>query len=276
LASSATHVGMRNLAKLQKDGHNVGLDNVVFEKDKVCGACQARKQHGAPHHPKNVITTKRPLELLHMDLFKSVAYISIGGNKYGLVIVDNFSRFTCVFFLSDKGETQEILKKFIMRAQNEFDLKIKKVRSDNGTEFKNTDVEEFLSEERIKHEFSVPSTPQQNGVVEIKNQTLIEAARTMLDEYKTPDNYWTEAVNTASHAINRLYLHKVYKKTTYELLAANKPKGDYFLVFGCRCFLHNKKAKSSKFAPKVAEGFLLCYASNTHGYHDFNNSTGLV
>jgi transposase InsO family protein len=179
------HVGMRNLAKLQKDNHIIGLTNVMFEKNKVCSACQAGKQHGVPHQSKNVVTTtKRPLELLHMDLFRLMAYISIGGSKYGLVIIDDFSRFTWVFFLSDKGETQETLKKFMRRSQNEFELKIKKVRSDNGTEFKNTGVEEFLGEEGIKHEFSVPYTPQQNGVVERKNRTLIEAARTMLDEYK--------------------------------------------------------------------------------------------
>jgi hypothetical protein len=162
------NVGMRNLAKLQKDSHIIGLTNVVFEKDRVCGACQAGKQHGVPHQSKNVVTTKRPLELCHMDLFGLVAYISIGGSKYDLVIVDDFSRFTWVFFLSDKGETQEILKKFMRRAQNEFELKIKKVRSDNGIEFKNTGVEEFLGEEGTKHEFSVPYTPQQNGVVERK------------------------------------------------------------------------------------------------------------
>jgi hypothetical protein len=168
------------------------------------------------------------------------------------------------------------LKKFMRRAQNEFELKIKKVRSDNGTEFKNTSVEEFLSEEGIKHEFSVPYTPQQNGVVERKNQTLIEATRTMLDEYQTPDNFWAEAVNTVCHAINRLYLHKIYKKTAYELLTGNKPKVDYFRVFGCKCFILNKKVKSSKFAPRVDEGFLLGYASNAHGYRVFNNTTGLV
>jgi transposase InsO family protein len=178
--------------------------------------------------------------------------------------------------LSDNGETEETLKKFMRRAQNEFELKIKKVRSDNGTEFKNTGVEEFLGEGGIKHEFSVPYTPQQNGVVERKNRTLIEAARTMLDEYKTPDNFWAEAVNTACHAINRLYLHKVYKKTAYELLTSNKPKVDYFRVFGCKCFILNKKVKSSKFAPRVDEGFLLGYASNAHGYRVFNNTTDLV
>jgi hypothetical protein len=112
--------------------------------------------------------------------------------------------------------------------------------------------------------------------VERKNRTLIEAARTMLDEYKTPNNYWTEAVNSTYHAINRLYLHKIYKKTTYELLTGNKTKVDYFRVFGCKFFILNKKANSSKFSPKVDEGFLLGYASNAHGYRVFNNSTGLV
>jgi hypothetical protein len=87
--------------------------------------------------------------------------------------------------------------------------------------------------------------------VERKNHTLIEAARTMLDEYKKLNNYWAEVVNTAYHAINRLYLHKIYKKTTYELLTGKKPKVDYFRVFGCKCFILNKKVKSSKFTPKV-------------------------
>jgi hypothetical protein len=88
------HVGMRNLAKLQKDNHIIGLTKVMFEKNKVCSACQAGKQHGIPHQSKNMVTTKRLLELLHMDLFGPVAYISFGGSKYGLVIVDDFSRFT--------------------------------------------------------------------------------------------------------------------------------------------------------------------------------------
>jgi transposase InsO family protein len=81
--------------------------------------------------------TSRPLELLHINLFGPVAYLSIGGSKYGLVIVDDFSRFTWVFFLQDKSETQGTLKRFLMRAQNEFELKVKKIRSDNGSEFKN-------------------------------------------------------------------------------------------------------------------------------------------
>ena len=97
-------------------------------------------------------------------------------------------------------------------------MKIKKVCSDNGTEFKNANVDTFLDEEEISHEFSATYTPKQNGVVERKNWTLIEMARTMLDEYKTPKHFWAEAVETACHATNRLYLHKLLGKTAYALL----------------------------------------------------------
>ena len=154
------HVGMRNLAKLLKDNHILGLTNIQFEKDRICSACQAGKQVGVPHPPKSIMTTTQPLELIHMDLFGPVAYISIGGNKYGLIIVDDYSHFTWVFFVYDKSQVQEKVKIFVRRAQREFGLPIKKIRSDNGTKFKNTLVEEFLDDEGIKHEFSTSYTPQ--------------------------------------------------------------------------------------------------------------------
>jgi transposase InsO family protein len=181
------HVGMRKFHKLQHDGHILELTNIVFEKVRPCGACQVGKQIGTHHHCKNIMTTTRLLEMLQMNLFSPVAYISIDGNKYGLVIVDDYSRFTWVFFLQDKSETQEVLKKFLRREQNKFDAKVKKIRSDNSTEFKNTQVKDFLDEEGINHEFSTPYTPQLNRVTKRKNRTLIEMATTMLDEYKTSD-----------------------------------------------------------------------------------------
>jgi hypothetical protein len=106
------HVGMKNLHKLLKGDHVLGLTDVCFEKNRPCAACQAGKQVGSTHHSKNVMTISRPLELLHMDLFGPVAYLSIGGSKYGLVIVDDFSRFTWVFFLQDKSETESSLVSF--------------------------------------------------------------------------------------------------------------------------------------------------------------------
>jgi hypothetical protein len=137
-------------------------------------------------------------------------------------------------------------------------------------------VEEYLEEEGIKHEFSAPYTPQQNGVVERKNRTLIDMVRMMLGEYKMPERFWSEVVNTACHAINRLYLHRLLKKTSYELLTGNKPNISYFRVFGSKCYILVKKGRNSKFAPKAVEGFLLGYDSNTKAYRVFNKSLDLV
>jgi hypothetical protein len=190
--------------------------------------------------------------------------------------VDDYSRFTWVFFLQEKCQTQETLKRFLRQAQNEFGLRIKKIISDNGTKFKNSQIEGFLEEEGIKLEFSSPYIPQQNGVVERKNTILLDIARTILDEYKTPDRFWAEAINTACYSINRLYLHQILKKTSYELLTGKKPNVSYFRVFGSKCFILIKIDRSSKFAPKAVEGFLLGYDSNTRAYRVFNKSTRLV
>jgi transposase InsO family protein len=129
---------MKTLHKLLKGEHILGQTNVHFEKDRICSACQAGKQDGVHHPHKNIMMTERPLELLHMDLFGPIAYISIGGSKYCLVIVDDYSRFTWVFFFQEKSQTQEIFKKLLRHAQNEFGLRIKKIRRNNGTEFKNS------------------------------------------------------------------------------------------------------------------------------------------
>jgi hypothetical protein len=112
--------------------------------------------------------------------------------------------------------------------------------------------------------------------VERKNRTLLDMARTMLDEYKTPDQFWAEAINTAYYSINRLYLHRILKKTSYELLTGKKPNVSYFRVFGSKCFILIKRGRKSKFAPKAVEGFLLGYDSNTRAYRVFNKSTRLV
>jgi hypothetical protein len=119
---------MKNLHKLLKVEHILGLTNVHFVKDRVYSACQAGKQVGTHHPYKNIMTTDRSLELLHMDLFDPIAHISIDGSKYCLVIVDDYSCFSWVFFLCEKSQTQETLKGFLRWAQNEFGLRIKKIK----------------------------------------------------------------------------------------------------------------------------------------------------
>ena len=149
-------------------------------------------------------------------------------------------------------------------------MKIKHIRSDNGTEFKNSGLDDYLDELGITHELSAPYTPQQNGVVERKNRTLVEMARTMLDEYKTPHRFWIDAIDTACHIINRVYLHKFFKKTAYELLTDKKPNVSYFKVFGAKCWIRDPH-HNSKFAPKAHEGFMLGYGKDSHTYRVFNN-----
>src|SRR6266542_3011769 len=151
-----------------------------------------------------------------------------------------------------------IFKKFAKRVQNLFENTIVKIRSDNGSEFKNSHINDYCDEHGIKHELSSTYTPQQNGVVERKNKTLITIARSMLDEYETPERFWAEAINTTCYASNRLYLHRLLKKTAYELLIGRKPNVSYFRVFECKCYIYKKRQHLGK------------------AYRVYNESTGIV
>ena len=126
-------------------------------------------------------------------------------------------------------------------------MKLKKIKSDNGKEFDNTNIEAYCDEVGIKHEVSTTYTPQQNGVVERKNRTLITLARIMLDEYNTPKALWAEAINTACYVSNRLFLQKFLDKTPYELLNGKKLDVSFFRVFGCKCYIYKKRQHLGKF-----------------------------
>ncbi|GKA55745.1 putative ribonuclease H-like domain-containing protein [Tanacetum coccineum] len=157
------HVNFKNINKLVK-GHLVrGLPSKVFVNDHTCVACKKGKQHKASCKAKLERTIRKPLELLHMDLFGPVSVESINKKKYCLVVTDDFSRFSWVFFLATKDETNEILYKFITGLENQLNHKVKIIRSDHGTEFKNHAMNELCAKKGIKREFSVARTPQQNG-----------------------------------------------------------------------------------------------------------------
>src|SRR4051794_36266754 len=116
-----------------------------------------------------------------------------------------------------------------------YEAEIKAIRTDNGTEFKNYTMQEFVDDEGMKHKFSAPYTPQHNGVVERKNRTLIEMARTMLCEFKSPHNFWGEAISSVVHYSNRLFLRPLHNKIPYELLTGNKPNVLCIHMFGSKC-----------------------------------------
>ncbi|GKE14832.1 retrovirus-related pol polyprotein from transposon TNT 1-94 [Tanacetum coccineum] len=157
-----------------------GLPKFKYEKDHLCSACERGKIKKASHPLKLILSDHSKLELLHMDLCGPMRVASINGKKYILVIVDNYSRYTWVYFLYSKDETPEIIKKFIAQAQLNYKAKVCKICTNNGTEFKNATLKAHYEKLGIIQQFLTSRTPQQNGVVERRNRTLIEAAHTML------------------------------------------------------------------------------------------------
>jgi transposase InsO family protein len=159
--------------------------------------------------------------------------------------------------------------------KNEFETTIKKIRSDNGSEFKNTRIEDLCDDLGIGHQFSPTYTPQSNGVVK-KNRTLIDMARSILSEYNVSRSFWSEAINTACYCSNRLYCHGKLGKTPYELLNGRKPNIAYFRVFGYKCYILKKGTRLSKFENKCDEWFLLGYSTTSKAYRVWNLTNGTL
>ncbi|GJZ08664.1 putative ribonuclease H-like domain-containing protein, partial [Tanacetum coccineum] len=270
------HLNFKNLNKLVKDNLVRGLPSKSFKNDHTCVACQKGKQHKASCKAKIDRYVTHPLHTLHMDLFGPTSVRSINHASYCLVITDDCSRFCWVFFLAKKDETSSILKTFIRQIENQLNQKVKIIRSDNGTEFKNRVMLEFCGEKGIKQEFSNARTPQQNGVAERMNRTLIEAARTMLADSLLPTTFWAEAVNTACYTFNRVRVTKPQNKTPYELLFGHKPILSYIRPFGCHVTILNTLSPLGKFDGKSDEGFLVGYSVNSKAFRVYNLVTKRV
>ncbi|GKA05836.1 putative ribonuclease H-like domain-containing protein [Tanacetum coccineum] len=183
------HINFKTLNKLVRGKIVRGLPSKIFENNHTCVACQKGKQHKASYKTKTVSSINQPLQMLHMDLFGTTFVKSIMKKMYCLVVKDDYSRFSWVFFLDTKDETSKILKTFITGIENLIDLKVEVIRCDNRTGFKNKVINQLCEMKGIKREFSVARTPQQNKVAERNNRTLIEAARTMLADSKLPTTF---------------------------------------------------------------------------------------
>nr|GEW53035.1 putative ribonuclease H-like domain-containing protein [Tanacetum cinerariifolium] len=196
------HVNYKNMNRLVKGNLVRGLPPKLFKNDHTCVACCKGEQHKASYKAVNVVSSiSVPLQLLHMDLFGRTSIRSIDHKYYCLVITNDYSRFCWVFFLEHKDETYPILKDFINLIENQLNKKVKAIRCDNGTEFKNALLIELCGSKGIKREYSNARTPQQTGVAERKNRTLIEAARTMLANSKLPNIFWTEAKRASAQTV---------------------------------------------------------------------------
>jgi len=272
------HIHMQHFNRLYRKQLVEGLPKLKFEKDRMCEACQKGKQTKVSFKPKNVVSTQRPLEMLHMDLFGPSRTMSLGGNVYALIIVDDFSRYTWTLFLVVKNDTFHAFKRLVKMLENEKSSKIEFIQSDHGREFQNERFEHFGEKHGIKHNFSAPRIPQQNGVVERKNMSLEELARTMLNEYSLPKYFWADVVNTACYVLNRVLIRPILKKTKpYELFKGMRPILSHLKVFGCKCFiLNNGKEIFGKFYAKANEGVFLGYATQSHAYRVYNKILMIV
>ncbi|GJX83728.1 putative ribonuclease H-like domain-containing protein [Tanacetum coccineum] len=258
------HVNFKTMNKLVKGNLVRGLPSKLFEINQTCVACQKGKQHRASCKTKTVSSINQPLQMLHINLFGPTFVKRLMKKMYCLVVTDDFSRFSWVFFLATKDETSEILKTFITGIENLIDLKVKVIRCYNGTEFKNRVMNQFCEMKGIKREFSVARTPQQNRVAERNNRTLIEAARTMLADSKLPKTFWAEAVNTACYVQNRVLVIKPHNKTPYELFLGRKPALSFMRLFGCPVTILNTINHLGKFDVKADEGFFIGYSTNSN------------
>ncbi|CAM8946439.1 unnamed protein product [Rhodiola kirilowii] len=265
------HASMKLLHKLHLKELVVGLPKVESAFEQICSACATGKQARTSFSSKQTVSTSAPLDMIHMDLCGPVNVVSRGGNRYILVIVDDYSRYTWTIFLCTKAQTYAEFEAWLKLIENKLNRKLASIRTDNGTEFRNVQFLSLCRDKGIDHNFSAPRTPQQNGVVERKNRTLEDMSRTMLIASKVPKSFWAEAVFAACHILNRASLRVMLDKTPYELLRGRKPNISHLKVFGCKCFVHNNgKENLGKFDAKSDEGVFIGYSSHSKAYKIYN------
>ncbi|GKD95751.1 retrovirus-related pol polyprotein from transposon TNT 1-94, partial [Tanacetum coccineum] len=204
-----------------------------------------------PHKPKSEDTNQDKLYLLHMDLCRPMRVASVNGKKYIPIIVDDYSRFTWVKCLRSKDEAPDFIIKFLKMIQVRLKVSVRRIRTDNGTEFVNQTLHKYYEKVGISHETSVARSPQQNGVVERRNRTLIEVARTMLIYKKASLFLWAEAVATACYTQKHSIIHLRHGKTPYEILHDKLPDLLFFHVFGALCYPTNDSENLGKLQPKA-------------------------
>jgi transposase InsO family protein len=217
------HLSFDLLYRLSGLGLLRRLPVLKFESDLVCAPCHHGKMTIAFHSLVNTVMTEHPRKLLHMDSIGPSRVHSIGGKWYVLVIVDDYSRYSWVFFLESKDEVFEHFWSLALRLNNEHPNYLKVIRSDNETEFRNVSFDQFCLEYGVDQQFSAPRVPQQNGVVERKNLTLIEMARMMLSEHRTPKRFWADAISTACYISNRIFLHSILHLTPLSFILVESP-----------------------------------------------------
>lgn len=215
------------------------------------------------------------MRLIHSDLCGPMQTATPQGNKYFLMLIDDYSRFIVVRLLKSKDEVSQAVQDYIAMALTRFNKKPAILRTDNGKEYITCDLENFLRKEGIQHQLTVTYTPQQNGVAERKNRTLTESAKCMLLDASLDNRFWGKAILTAAYLQNRIIGRNI-EKTPLELFTGQKPDMSYIRVFGSKVFSLIPKQRRRKWDDKAEEGVLVGYDGNTKGYRILDPKTNKI
>lgn len=237
----------------------------IDEENFFCEACVMGKQHRLSHSLSSSRETK-PGGLIHMDLCGPMEKTSLGGSNYILLFKDDYSSFRVVYFIKQKSEVTQKLKIFLKLVENQTNRKVKICRSDNGTEFVNQQVRSIMEENGVKHQLSVPYTPQQNGRAERDFRTIVEMARTMLHSKHLDKNLWAEAVNYAVYILNKTGITIEKNKSPNDLWFSENTQLPDFRIFGEDVYIHVPKEKRLKWDVKSKKGVFVGFMENTKGY----------
>ncbi|KAK4257721.1 hypothetical protein QN277_007276 [Acacia crassicarpa] len=267
------HLNFGSLELLYKKEMVKGLPS-ISQPDQLCEGCLLGKQCRKSFPKEASSRTNKPLELIHTDVCGPLKPSSLGKNNYFLLFIDDFSRKTWVYFLKQKSEVFEVFKKFKASVEKESGCKIKAMRSDRGGEFTSKEFLEFCDHNGIRRPLTVPRSPQQNGVAERKNRTILNMARSMLKSKKMPKEFWAEAVATAVYLSNRSPTRSIWGKTPQEAWSGRKPGISHLRVFGSIAYAHIHDHKRSKLDDKSEKLILIGYDSNSKGYKLYNPNSG--
>ncbi len=244
--------------------------------EQPCEGCVLGKMARQPFPKESATRAVGILDLIHSDIWGPMKTASLKGAKYFLSFIDDFSRVVFVYFLRYKSEAYEKFKEFEALVTNMTGKTIKMIRTDNGGEFTSKNFESFLKAKGIHHQLTVPYTPQQNGVAERMNRTLVESARCMIKHAKLSDSFWAEAVNTAAYLRNRIPSTACKNRSPYELWHGKKPDLKHLRVFGCLAYSHIPENLRSKFDSKAVKCRFLGYSTQSKAYRVFDIEKKIV
>ncbi|KAL4309595.1 hypothetical protein GQ457_01G033490 [Hibiscus cannabinus] len=269
------HFNLRTLKYMQSNDFVTDLPMLNISDDK-CDSCQLGKSHSLPFSLDGVKRANMKLELVHSDLCGPMKTSSMNGSKYFVLFIDDLTRMCWVYFLKSKLNVLSTFKEFKIFVENQSDCKLKVLRTDNGGEYVSNEFNDFYRDSGILHQLIVPRTPQQNGVCERRNRTILEMARCMLFEKHLPKLFWAEVVATAVYLLNRLATKAVDGKTPFEAWSGSKPSVKHLRVFGSICYSHIYANMRSKLDERAWRGIFVGYSSQSKGYRIYNLESKMI